>query len=645
MSGIVGIYNLDRRPVEQTDIQRMVDSIAHRGPDGSGVWTDGPVGFGHRMLWTTPESLHEKLPLTNKAGNLTITADARIDNRDELISTLNLNGRPLETIPDSEIILAAYEKWGEKCPEKLLGDFSFAIWDKRKEIIYCARDPIGIKPFHYYFKDGKFRWSSEPKAIFEDKTIPKEPNFPLICLYLLNRFDEREETLYKDVYRLPPSHFMVLENGRIRKDQYWDVDPNYAIRYKTDQEYAECFLELFKEAIRARLRSHGPVGALLSGGLDSSSIVCTVQKLFHEKSIIKNGFETFSIVSDILPFDERLYIHEVVNKYNIYANYFKHEDHLSSVDFEQTKQYHDVRYFPTLLFLAPIFRDARQKRIKVMLDGSGGDDLLAADFDHLTDFMVQGKIRSLFTQLRCDATIFSYSPYSLFFNYCLKPLIPQPIKQPIKQLLKPFRKNGIPPWLNMDCLKKTGVNERLQNFPCSLRFPTHSQQRIFEILRYSWNANIVRETLENFNAYFGIELRFPFFDRRLVEFSIAVPEEQRWRGEWSKMMLRKSMEGILPDSIRLRGDKAEFSCVINFEFEERQLKKLRDMLQLSALAGLEIIQSNQLQQLFEDNQKGPANDNLRNALKNVVWLELWLRSQWADLKKEGINDQAERSQS
>jgi asparagine synthase (glutamine-hydrolysing) len=114
------------------------------------------------MLWTTPESLHEKLPLTNKSGDLTITADARIDNRDELISTLNYNGRPRETITDSEIILAAYEKWGEKCPEKLLGDFSFAIYDKRKQIVYCARDPIGIKPFYYYFNGKTFRWSSEP---------------------------------------------------------------------------------------------------------------------------------------------------------------------------------------------------------------------------------------------------------------------------------------------------------------------------------------------------------------------------------------------------------------------------------------------------------------------------------------------------
>src|SRR4030067_2276393 len=110
MSGIVGVYCLDGRPVERTDVERMADSIAHRGPDGSGFWTDGSIGLGHRMLWTTPESLHEKLPLTNKTGDLTITADARIDNREELIPTLSFNGRPRETIADSELILAAYEK-------------------------------------------------------------------------------------------------------------------------------------------------------------------------------------------------------------------------------------------------------------------------------------------------------------------------------------------------------------------------------------------------------------------------------------------------------------------------------------------------------------------------------------------------------
>ena len=176
MSGIAGIYYLDGRPVEGMDVQRMIDSIAHRGPDGCGVWTDGSVGLGHRMLWTTPESLHEKLPLTNKSGDLTITADARIDNRDELISALNFNGRPRETITDSEIILAAYEKWGEKCPEELLGDFSFAIWDKRKQIVFCGRDHFGVKPFYYHLSEKIFTYASEIKAMLCLQHVPRRLN-------------------------------------------------------------------------------------------------------------------------------------------------------------------------------------------------------------------------------------------------------------------------------------------------------------------------------------------------------------------------------------------------------------------------------------------------------------------------------------
>ena len=266
MSGVAGIYYLDDPPVDQKDVEWMLATIAHRGPDRSRVWVDGSVGLGHRMLWTAPESLHEKLPLVNKTGELAITADARIDNRDELFASLDLDGRPRETITDTDLILTAYEKWGESCPERLLGDFAFAIWDGKKERLFCARDPVGIKPFFYFFDGQTFYWGSEPRAIYEDSKIPKKPNLTLISLYLLNRFDEREETLYQNIYRLPPSHSMVLENGRLRKGQYWDIDPNHAIRHKTDEEFAEHFLSLFKEAIRARLRGHGPIIHVVEGG-------------------------------------------------------------------------------------------------------------------------------------------------------------------------------------------------------------------------------------------------------------------------------------------------------------------------------------------------------------------------------------------
>jgi asparagine synthase (glutamine-hydrolysing) len=628
MSGIAGIYYVDGRPVERTDIQQMVDSIAHRGPDGCGVWTDGSVGFGHRMLWTTPESLHEKLPLTNKTGDLTITADARIDNRDELIPALSFNGRPRETIADSEIILAAYEKWGEKCPEKLLGDFALAIWDKRKQTIFCARDPIGIKPFYYYFKKGKFRWSSEPKAIFEDGTVPKEPNLQLICLYLLNRFDEREETLYKDVYRLPSSHSMVIENGHIRKDQYWDIDPNYSIRYKTDAEYAEHFLNLFKEAVRVRLRSHGPAGAFLSGGLDSSSIVCTAQLLHKENSIPNNGFETFSIVFDTFPCDERPYINEVVHKWNINANYFKYEDYFASVDFEETKKYPDVSYGPTLFFLDPALRNAQQKGKRVMLNGVGGDDLFAVDFDHLTDLMVRGNIRKLLMQLKCDSSLCSCSRYSLFLNYCLKPLIPRPIKIPLKQILRPFRRNGIPSWINVEDIRMKGVNDRIKTVVLPKKFLTRSQQRIYQFLFYGRNTNMVLDALDRFFAHFGIESRYPFFDPRVVKFTIGLPEDQRWCKERTKAVLREGIKGILPELIRNRKDKAEFSPIIDQELRQRQVGKLYQIIGSSRLAVDGLIHANRLNQLLENYCHGATENNVRNDLEAILGLELWYRSQW-----------------
>jgi len=645
MSGIVGVYYVDGRPVERNDVERMVESIPHRGPDGSGVWTDGSVGLGHLMLWTTPESLHEKLPLTNKSGDLTITADARIDNRDELISAFNFNGHPRETITDSELILAAYQKWGEQCPEKLLGDFSFAIWDKRKQRIFCARDPIGIKPFYYFFNGKKFRWSSEPKAIFEDSIIPKEPNLQLICLYLLGRFHEREETLYKDIYRLPPSHFMVLENGQIRKGQYWDIDPNLSIRYKTDAEYAEHFLSLFKEAVGARLRSHRPVGALLSGGLDSSSIVCTAQSIYQEKSIPNNGFEAFSIIFDTFPCDERDYINEVVRKWDIKIDYIPYEKNLSWVDFEQTQRYPDVAYSPTLLSLGPVFMKAQGKGIRVMLDGIGGDDFLAVDFNHLTDHLVKGNIFKLIAQIWHDAAISSYSFSSLFLNYCIKPLIPRPIKTGLRFLFKPFRGSGIPSWINIDYLKKEGLNKRLKTVIPSPRFSTYAQQRIYEVLYFGWSTNVAQEIDERFTTHFSLENRHPFFDRRLVEFSIALPVEQRWSKEGPKAILRCAMEGILPESVKNRKDKADFTLIFDHELKKRQINKLYELFRSPTLAHLGIVHQDRLQELLENYRHASAMNGILNEVGVVVWLELWARSQWTDLRKEEINDPTTRLKS
>jgi asparagine synthase (glutamine-hydrolysing) len=631
MSGITGICSLDGCPVDPGDVRRMGDVIAHRGPDGAGVWCEGPIGLGHRMLFTTPESLHEKLPFVSPAGDFSITADARIDNRDELIPLLNFHGRPREGISDSEIVLAAYERWGEASPGRLLGDFSFVIWDRRKRRLFCARDPIGIKPFYYHLDGKAFRWASEPGALFEDGTIPKEPNLPLICLYLLDRFDEREETLYKNIYRLPASHFIVIEDGKLRKGKYWDIDPNRSIRCKTDGEYAEHFLDLLKEAVRAQLRSHRPVGLLLSGGLDSSTIACTAEWLHREKWVPDHGFETFSLVYDRLPCDERSFVAEVVKKWDLKANYVTYEENLPWVDFERIQQFPDVAYYPTILGYGPIYQMAQQKGMKVILDGLGGDNVLAVGFDHLTDLFFRGNLFKLFSQLKSDSRVFSTTPLYLFLKYCLKPLVPRAVKSNLKRFLG----RDIPAWINRDYLRRAGVYERLQPSVRALTFPTRSQQQIYEELFNGWDSNIAQTISEGFLPRFGLENRHPFFDRRIIEFLIALPEEQRWRKESPKWILREAMDGILPELVRQRKDIVTFTSTLSFELKERQAHKLQELIRTSHLAAWGVIHPDRIQELFMDYRKGKGYGGV--VLEQFVWLELWLRGATNRIDKEEKN--------
>jgi asparagine synthase (glutamine-hydrolysing) len=637
MSGIAGIYNLDGGPVDRTLMQRMLDVIAHRGPDGAGYWVDGPVALGHRMLHTTPESLHEKQPLVDEKGQWVITADARIDNRDELIATLSLNHKPKEQITDAELILKAYEKWGGACPEKLLGDFAFAIWDGREHRLLCARDPIGVKPFYYYFDRKKFLWASEPRQIFQDACIPREPNYPLIGLYLLNRFDEWEETLYRGIYRLPQAHAMVLEGGHLQKVQYWDLDPARTIRYRTDAEYAEHFLGLFQEAVRARLRSHGSVGAWLSGGLDSSSIVCVAQKLYQEGVIENQGFETFSIVFDELACDERPYIEAVVRKWNLTSNIFFYERNRASVDIDKVRCYPDVLYDPTLFMFRPALESAEWKGMKVILSGVEGDDLLTGGFYHLADLLRRLRIRDLVTQIRGDFVTYDKRPLDLLFNYTLRPLIPHPVKMVLRGLLKPFRGNGIPPWINADFVKKFSLKDHSRKRVSLKSSCTLQQEQIYRYLRSWWNTNVCLTSTDLFAARFSMEWRYPFFDRRLVEWVLGIPEEQRWWGDRPKTVLRNAMQDILPEAVQERKTKANFCPVHDMELKGRQREKVKEMIDTLALARLGIVDDKLIRQMFEAYRQGGSKQ--LTPLSVIIGLELWYRTEFRQKPINGLQAQ------
>ena len=626
MSGIAGIYNLDGRPANRTLLRRMTDVIAHRGPDRAGHWINGPVGLGHRMLHTTPESLYEKQPMVDETRQLVINADARIDNREELITTLEVNGKPREQITDAELILKAYQKWGEACPGKLLGDFAFAIWDGRERRLFCARDPIGIKPFYYYLNGERFLWASEPRQIFQDASISRQPNLALIGRYLLDDFSEREETLYTGVTRLPPAHSLTCNGEEIQKRQNWDVNPSKEIRYRTDEEYAEHFLALFRDAVKSRLRSNGPVGAWLSGGLDSSSIVCMAQKLYQEGGIENKGFETFSNVFDELPCDERPYIEAAVRKWNLTANTFVHEENVASVDIHKVHCYPDVLYDPTLCMFEPALKSAGQKGIKVILNGIGGDDLLASGFYHLADLLRRLRLRDLVAQVKADAATYEKRPLDLLLSSALTPLIPHPIKIALRGMFKPIHGNGIPPLLKRDFVKKFRLKDQLRREAPLRRFPTLSQQQIYNGLCSGWNTNVGLSIFDLFTTRFSLEERYPFFDRRLVEYLLAIPEEQRWWHDRPKTILRNAMQDILPEAIRQRKTKTDFCPVHDMELKGRQREKVGEVFRRPALAGLGIVDDQSIRQMFEAYCRG-ASEHWA-PLSVIIGLELWYRKEF-----------------
>lgn len=624
MSGIAGILNLDGRPADPETLKRMGSALFHRGPDAEGYWTEGAVGLVHRMLATTPESVNETQPFLNETGELCLTFDGRIDNRTELTAELRLKGARLHSDTDAEIVLCAYQIYGEDCPGKIIGDFAFALWDRRNRLLFCARDPLGIRPFYYYADESRFLFASEMQPLFADTGVQRKPNLPLIGGYLNNHFDDQEATRYVNVHRLPPRYLLTMAKGGPVKRKYWDLEPRRAVRYRTDAEYAEHFRSVFQEAVRCRLRSKDPVGMMLSGGLDSSSIVCTAQLLRNRGDVHPAGLETFSKVFPDLPCDERGYIEAVIRECDLKANIFAYNPR-EPRGFDQAAAYPDLLYHPILLMNIPLFRGMQDRGVRVFLDGTGGDDLLAAEFSHLTDLLAQGRLLQLWKRLRTDSIAAEVPMKNLILNYCMVPFIPKAIRAPlgpIHRLLGGVRAYSC---ANSQFLRRVGPEKRQGIGPIEPRFSTRSQQQVYRGLYRGWNATVAGEAMDFLTSRFSLEVRYPFFDRRLVEFLIAIPIDQLWRGEQTKFVLRNAMKGVLPESVRTRRGKAEFSPVIDVELRRNHSAAVEELFRTSVMVSHGILDGAKLLKLLERYRRG-AGPHLSTQVLFFASLELWFRS-------------------
>ena len=320
MSGICGIVHFDGAPADPLILERMAGEISHFGPDGTNFWTEGPAGVAHLAFHTTPESEREEQPLRDRSGRFVLAADARVDNRDELIRVLEAGTLSGDTSPtDADLILAAWERWGEECTKHIVGDFAFVIWDRKERRLFCARDPIGIRPFFYCRRGATFTFGTSAQAVIAGLDACPPLNDLMVVDFLCLRFERwKEETFLSGC--VPAAGFPLPERRRWREPGSAGTGrsvPRAPMPCSSDGEYVELFRELFTRAVRRRMRSSTPVGVLLSGGLDSSSIACIADRLREsgEGAAGRSPLHFYSaIFSDFPRADERRYLQAVLDR-------------------------------------------------------------------------------------------------------------------------------------------------------------------------------------------------------------------------------------------------------------------------------------------------------------------------------------------
>jgi len=621
MSGLAAIFNLDGQPADFRLLQRMTDRIVHRGPDRQGHWVQGSVGLAQAMLSTTPHSLQERQPWSDESGSLWVVLDGRVDNRSELRARLARKGVNPRRDTDAELILKAYECWGADCPIHIIGDFAFVIWDSRNRQLFCARDHMGIRPFYYYLDHRVFLCGSELRQLFEHPAVRLDPNEGMIGEYLANDITSQEDTLYRAVSRLPPAHVLLVSSAGIRKARYWNVDLLRELRYQTDDAYAEHFLELFQEAVRCRLDSLGPVGADLSGGLDSSSIVGIAQTLLRRGAAPDLGFETFSLIFPGLDCDESGYQDDVVRMCGVTSNRSLPAYPTRLGIIEQINRSMDMPDYPNQTMSDPLAVAARDKGIKVILTGLGGDEWLSEGIPPYADLLREGKLFSLVKEVSQDTDGLGIAGAA---RLILTLMLPRRLRRAYRRAMG---RDGGPPWLAATYARRICLAERLNAEPDIRPINSYTQRDIY-LTSLSGSQSHSYEMAERSSSWFGLESRHPFNDRRLNECVLALPQEQRCRGGQIKYILRQAMRDRLPESVRNRVTKAHFSHTFVHAMQEIVSETILNRSELESLGWVDGVEVRRMyHRMMEQYQAGDQDyAPMTWSLWMIMGIELWLKT-------------------
>ncbi len=377
MCGIAGIFNVRGEPASGALVQAMTDLLAHRGPDGEGQYVSGPIGLGHRRLAIIDLSPDGRQPMLNETGNVVVTYNGEIYNFQELRRDLEAHGHRFRSRTDSEVIVHAYEEWGESCVERFNGMFAFGLWDGERRRLFLARDRFGIKPLYYYWDGRHFAFGSEIKAVLAHPAVAKRLHVPALNQYFTFQNILTDETLFSGIHTLRAGTWMTVDADArdLKTHTYWDFDFTQPLKISRE-DAAEELNRLFTQAVTRQLVSDVPVGAYLSGGMDSGSITAIARRNLGRLSTFTCGFDLSSASGLELGYDERANAEALSNLLKTeHYEVVLHAGDMEHVMPDLVWRLEDLRIGQCY----PNYYVARlaSKFVKVVLSGAGGDELVA----------------------------------------------------------------------------------------------------------------------------------------------------------------------------------------------------------------------------------------------------------------------------
>ncbi|EJV69990.1 asparagine synthetase B [Bacillus mycoides] len=562
MSAITGIIHFTNEPVSIEHGTRLMSDLQKYPADDIQIWHKENAFLGCHAQWITPESVGEQLPFYNYEKQLAITADAIIDNRNELFEKLQVDYADRKNMTDSELILLSYEKWGEAAPKYLVGDFAFMIWDEKNQTLFGARDFSGSRTLYFYRGEEKFAFCTIINPLFTLPYVEKKLNEQWIAEFLAIPVNfesvDPQQTVYKYIEQVPPSHTISVKNGKVNFSRYYTPTAGKMLNLKSNEEYEEAFRDVYQSAVKARLRTHHNVGAHLSGGLDSGSVVSFAakdlraeNKKLHTFSYVPaEGFEDWTHKGRIA--DERPFIQSTVQYVGNIQDYYlelPERSPLSEIDDWLETMEMPYKFFENTFWLRGVYEKASQRGIGVLLSGQRGN--WTVSWGPIFDY--QAMLLKKLHWIRFYRELYLYSrnigvKKSRVFEVVRRKAFPF-----LHQLLSSEEQDVFPIIINPEFAKKMNVFDRLKEQDVDITgtsiLNAYDMKREQFEKPYYWSINGTYET--KLSLRYALWDRDPTNDLRIIQFCLSVPEEQYVQNGLDRSLIRRATKNLLPDKVRL----------------------------------------------------------------------------------------------